>query len=387
MKERERILDKNNMILRLEKMTMSQVNENQMSKNVLSKDELSKKTSLQEKGITLIALVVTIIILLILAGVTLNMALSQNGLFSKTQEAAEKYKQAQSDEEEMVRQIATQMYSEYVGATVTGYTPKSSTSGCTVGEATTGDTAQTFNAESISWRGWDFDGNTLRIIGDPTTTKLTLKGPAGYNNGVWAMDHICEELYANGKPGVTATNLKRTDIQKVSTYDYTQYKHNPSDSIEVPNGEATSTLQFGETKSYDNAQYPEMWDKNDKEWTYEWNDNGTITGGDKECTTWEKIGSGEGTMGNNMSGGSGSQTFKQSYYSHSYRKNEFINDEYYNLIFEKSNGDYAGDYWLAGRYVHLFKSCCDFGLYNVLSSEIYILVQGNHVCDSNRKSL
>ena len=104
MKGKERMLDKNNMTLKLEKMTMSQVNENQMSKN-----ELSRKISLREKGITLIALVVTIIILLILAGVTLNMALSDNGLFSKTKEAVEKYKQAQSDEEEAIKEIEKQL--------------------------------------------------------------------------------------------------------------------------------------------------------------------------------------------------------------------------------------------------------------------------------------
>ena len=49
-----------------------------------------KVQKLKEKGITLIALVVTIIILLILAGVTLNMALSGDGLFSKAKLAVEK---------------------------------------------------------------------------------------------------------------------------------------------------------------------------------------------------------------------------------------------------------------------------------------------------------
>ena len=66
---------------------------------------MMRKKSLQERGITLIALVVTIIILLILAGVTLNIALSDGGLFSKTQEAAEKYKQAQEDEELEIEKI------------------------------------------------------------------------------------------------------------------------------------------------------------------------------------------------------------------------------------------------------------------------------------------
>ena len=123
---------------------------------------MMRKKSLQEKGITLIALVVTIIILLILAGVTLNIALSDGGLFSKTQEAAEKYKQAQEDEEEMITQIATQMYSEYVGAEVTGYDLTDDTNSTyTATTAETGYTTnQVINRDNMKWRIWDFDGNT-----------------------------------------------------------------------------------------------------------------------------------------------------------------------------------------------------------------------------------
>ncbi len=73
--------------------------------------KLAKKQKLQEQGITLIALVVTIIILLILAGVTLNIALSDNGLFSKTKKATEDYKEAQEDEKEKIENI-----SEYLNA-------------------------------------------------------------------------------------------------------------------------------------------------------------------------------------------------------------------------------------------------------------------------------
>ncbi len=45
-------------------------------------------------GITLIALIITIIILLILAGVTINLILGENGLFNTTKQAGEDYKQA-----------------------------------------------------------------------------------------------------------------------------------------------------------------------------------------------------------------------------------------------------------------------------------------------------
>ena len=65
--------------------------------NLKVKTKLKSK-NLKEKGITLIALVVTIIILLILTGVTLNMALSDNGLFKKAKEATEKYKEASAQE-------------------------------------------------------------------------------------------------------------------------------------------------------------------------------------------------------------------------------------------------------------------------------------------------
>ncbi len=49
---------------------------------------------MKERGITLIALIITIIILLILAGVTINLILGENGLFNTAKQAGEDYKQA-----------------------------------------------------------------------------------------------------------------------------------------------------------------------------------------------------------------------------------------------------------------------------------------------------
>ena len=46
------------------------------------------------EGITLIALVITIIILIILAGVSLSLALGQNGIFTKSKEAVDKYEES-----------------------------------------------------------------------------------------------------------------------------------------------------------------------------------------------------------------------------------------------------------------------------------------------------
>ena len=62
-----------------------------MSKKML----MRKRTSLGEKAITLIALVVTIVILLILAGVTITMTLGQNGLFTRAREGAAAYNESE----------------------------------------------------------------------------------------------------------------------------------------------------------------------------------------------------------------------------------------------------------------------------------------------------
>lgn len=67
----------------------------------------------KNKGITLIALIITIIILLILAGVTISQ-LTGNGLFDKIQLAKEKYFNEQKKENKTLADYEEQI-SEYVG--------------------------------------------------------------------------------------------------------------------------------------------------------------------------------------------------------------------------------------------------------------------------------
>src|SRR5574344_256122 len=61
------------------------------------------------KGITLIALVVTIVILLILATVTINLAVGQNGLFGRAKNAVNAYKIAEANESQSLSEIADEM--------------------------------------------------------------------------------------------------------------------------------------------------------------------------------------------------------------------------------------------------------------------------------------
>ena len=64
-----------------------------------------KKINYKEKGITLVALVITIIILLILAGVTISTALGQNGLFQRAKYAGEQYKASEIEEDESLKEF------------------------------------------------------------------------------------------------------------------------------------------------------------------------------------------------------------------------------------------------------------------------------------------
>ncbi len=66
------------------------------------REEKDKKYS---KGITLVALVITIIVLIILAGISINLVLGENGLFNRAKKAAEDYKQAAIDEQKMTNDL------------------------------------------------------------------------------------------------------------------------------------------------------------------------------------------------------------------------------------------------------------------------------------------
>ena len=59
---------------------------------------MKKLQNNRQSGITLIALVITIIVLIILAGVAINLTLGQNGLLNRTKEAREKYEIASAKE-------------------------------------------------------------------------------------------------------------------------------------------------------------------------------------------------------------------------------------------------------------------------------------------------
>ena len=63
----------------------------------------------KEKGITLVALVITIIVLLILAGVTISMVVGDNGIITKAQQAKQNMANATAEEEIALQEMANAM--------------------------------------------------------------------------------------------------------------------------------------------------------------------------------------------------------------------------------------------------------------------------------------
>lgn len=56
----------------------------------------------KENGITLVALVVTIVVLLILAGVSISLVLNQNGVINKAKDARDQYTNAANYERDVL---------------------------------------------------------------------------------------------------------------------------------------------------------------------------------------------------------------------------------------------------------------------------------------------
>ena len=90
-----------------------------------------------KKGITLIALVVTVVVLLILAGISINMIFSQDGIIDKAHNVKNTAEEAQKSDEEAINSLLNQL-DEIVNSeggsnpappTVSGFTVAGSTLG------------------------------------------------------------------------------------------------------------------------------------------------------------------------------------------------------------------------------------------------------------------
>ena len=325
-----------------------------------------KKT---EKGITLVALVVTIVVLLILAGVSINLVLGNNGIIARAKDAETKSAEASQNDLKGMNALTEEMNNalgekpkvdlskykigDYVNykydVVSSGYETKSEENGY-------GNQIIAQSTDTLKWRILNIDeanGTVDLVSATPTSNTVTFKGILGYNNGPYVMDKICEALYSNNSRGITARSIDLLDMEKHLTADKgiparNAYKYK------------SDTAKYGTTKTYaSNTKYPSLYagQKGAGVNVAEANAS-TIAQPDttKENDPYEEskpIAKTEPTT-DNTSGTGNPLTVTQTYYNI-----PISTANYGDAASVLSNSNY---FWVASRYVNTYSDSAAFGL-------------------------
>ena len=218
------------------------------------------KNKSNEKGITLIALVITVIVLLILAGAAVSIGLNGGDLFSKANDAKTGWNTKVNAQDEELSNLMNMLN------TVAGNTPTPSADGLvipkdlTVGDTITwtpsghyewnkdyysvedswgsgrvNETKMLYSGTEVptgavtewstssnnvdmtisSWKVLRIDtsnNNVTLVPSSPTQAGVHLEMAQGYNNGVKLLNDACSALYGNGN-GVTARSINMVDLE------------------------------------------------------------------------------------------------------------------------------------------------------------------------------
>ena len=342
-----------------------------------------------EHGVTLISLVVTIIVLLILASVTISAIFSDNGIIKKAQEAANKTKEAIEQEQAELNQLYNDLASIMnnttggsttpeeptvpsrleIGSTVT-YNPSgtynwqakycSSTKTETTDDVTlNSSTGEDFNISSWKVLSIDNETGTVELVPSAPTTGTVYLGEAqGYNNGVKLLNDACSSLYGNNEKEITARSINIEDIEKYMTDTALTEAHNYTNS--------SSNTKYGNqvssAYSTSNSLYPAIYAQ-EKLAVINGEANGD-TGLDlsKQDAFIERT---EGTNGA-IATATSIQPYQTYWYKdptfmstafEDYTKQDSSTANYYNLIMPSGTGT---TYWVASRCVLAYSSDCLF---------------------------
>ena len=331
------------------------------------------------KGITLVALVITIIILLILAGISIQV-ITQTNLFNKTEQAKGEMNNAQKKENETLSSY-TDRINEYLPETLSykvsngeieigayvNYIPDEVTSdneeykellsnlatysGNTDEEENTAEKIR--QEKNIKWRILDVKDGQVRLISEVpilTDAYLSLEKYNGYNNGVKLIDDTCSTLYNNTKLASKVQNLKIEDIQeKMKEKDYSKFDSD-----------------YGKTFTYteENRYYPSILLKEKEQ---------EITIGEKTIKGNELGQSEQNEYIKQEESNEEADTLKvkSTYWSKKMEEGDFDNSKYYELFIKKGTDNYEY-YWLSSRCVIANSDDACFGVFNVNSGDLYV---------------
>ena len=165
----------------------------------------------KNKGITLVALVVTIVVLLILAGVSINLVLGDNGIITKAKEAQRKSAEASQNDLIGMNELAQQLEEQINGSTGSG-----SGNGGAGGSGTDTKVPAEATAETAPY----FPDNTFTKKEGTIDTGLVIQDASG-NEYVWVVVPRTTAVYkTTGLGKTTFTDADYTSIEK-DLKDYT----------------------------------------------------------------------------------------------------------------------------------------------------------------------
>ncbi len=162
------------------------------------------------KAITLVALIITIIILLILAGVSLSMVLGENGLINKVQSSVNKYQESYVNEQNLLNKV--EEYFDLLNRK-DGEIELSATSGeCTYPNTITFDVIKNASGGELSVKTSSEDiatatisGNTITVtpknVDETTTITVTSAGTKEYKEKSveYTLKVKKQKVYSNGE--------------------------------------------------------------------------------------------------------------------------------------------------------------------------------------------
>lgn len=190
-----------------------------------------RKTLKNTNGITLIALVVTIVVLLILAGVSINAVFGQDGIIQKAKDAQNRMDQAVENDQKSINELNSWIESKVNGTTggntSGGDDPVNPTGNWTQNKTsvTNGTTTYTVGDDYTydcgvsgytgGWKVLGAERGKLLIMSTVDVGTLQLSGKDGYNTGISQLNTMCAQY------GTNARSIKVEDINRVTGYDPT----------------------------------------------------------------------------------------------------------------------------------------------------------------------
>ena len=202
------------------------------------------------KGITLIALVISIIVLLILAGVSIAMLTGENGILTQAQKAKEKTEKASEDEQNAILRYEYELakLQEKISETETfgEYSMEKEIKEKYGQDIKIGDTVN-YEDDVDEYNGtWKVlgieNGQILLMSSDPVNKNFTLKGKDDFLNLETKLNKECEK-YGTGTGAESARSLKVEDINKITGY-------NPENPEKLEKDYKNTVGEYGTTVTF-----------------------------------------------------------------------------------------------------------------------------------------